>query len=43
MDLNCCQLREIHGVHEEKIFSLTAGDNGNFFSARLVKIIAYFL
>ena len=34
--------REIHCVHEEKIISLTAGDNGNFVSARLARIIAYF-
>ena len=34
--------REIHRVHEGKIISLTASDNGNFVSARLVRIIAYF-
>ena len=34
--------REIHCVYEEKIISLTAGDNGNFVSARLAKIISYF-
>ena len=28
--------REIHCVHEEKIISLTAGDNGNFVSARIL-------
>ena len=35
--------REIHLVHEGKIISLTAGDNGNFVSAVFVRIIAYFL
>ena len=34
--------REIHCVHEEKIISLMAGDNGNFVSVRLARIIAYF-
>jgi len=34
--------RYIHCVHEEKISSLTAGDDGNFVSVRLVRIIAYF-
>ena len=32
----------IHCVHEGKIIPLTANDNGNFVSARLVRIIAYF-
>ena len=34
--------REIHCVHKEKIISLTAGDNGNFVSVKLARIIAYF-
>ena len=27
--------KEIHCVHEEKIITLTAGDNGNFVSVRI--------
>ena len=42
MDLVGNGKREIHCVHEEKIISLTAGDDGNFVSVRLVRIIAYF-
>ena len=34
--------REKYCVHEEKIISLTAGDNGNFVSARLAKIMHIF-
>ena len=34
--------KEIHRVHEKIIISLTAGNNGNFISARSVRIIAYF-
>ena len=33
---------EIQCVHAEKIISLTAGDNGNFVSASLARIIVYF-
>ena len=41
-EIHCVQRTCIHCV-AEKIISLTAGDNGNFVAARLVRIIAYCL